>query len=557
MARVLGLWAVIQCITIKPKKMKTRVILLLLATVFAFACTTEDPDTKTEDQAPDTTESTESDNSDASNDGSNSSEDNSDGSSTSSSSSDIKWQYDKSSDTYYVTGIVYCDNPADKSYEQMGIYVPGGYMTATTNSDGSYNCSINSSGKVNGFTASTAPVVIPVNTPGYKAMSPPSGYSSGVSSYIEKGFVYLYAGCRGKDSAAPSGVTDLKAALRYFRYLVAQGGIPGDVERIFSFGHSGGGAQSALLGASGNSSLYNAYLSALGAKMDYKDHVAGSMCWCPITNLDMADGAYEWNMGQTRSDLSDTDLSISKALSGVFAEYINAMGFTHPTSGKTLTLSATDDGYYQSGTYYEYIIEVINDAITRYNKYNNASVSTYDTGDEGALASFANSYKKTTKGIAAFDAYDGVSRTSAANQLFDPDGEWAHYDKYLRDIVAVYVPTYTSAFDEDLALVDKYGNNLETRLAMYTPLYYLINNSSYYSGGGSASSTVATHWRIRSGIEQGDTSLCTEVNLALGLLKSGITDVDFATIWDQGHTQAEDSGSGSSNFIEWVEKCCE
>ncbi len=47
-----------------------------------------------------------------------------------------------------------------------------------------------------------------------------------------------------------------------------------------------------------------------------------------------------------------------------------------------------------------------------------------------------------------------------------------------------------------------------------------------------------------------------EINLALGLLSYGIEDVDFETIWNKGHTQAEDSGSGSSNFISWVEECC-
>ncbi len=473
------------------------------------------------------------------------------------STSSIEWSYDKSSDTYYVVGIVYCSNPADKSYEQMGIYVPGAYMKASANSNGTYTCSVNSEATLNGFTAASAPVVIPVNTPGYKAMSPPTGFSSGVTSYTEKGFVYLYAGCRGKEASAPSAVTDLKAAIRYFRYLVAQGGVPGNIDRIFSFGHSGGGAQSAILGASGDSPLYNAYLEGLGAKMDYSDAVCGSMCWCPITNLDLADGAYEWNMGKTRSGLSDADLSISKELSGVFADYINAIGFKHPSTGEVLALEATSDGYYQSGSYYEYVMEVINDAVSRYNKNNGASVSQYSTSDSGALYAFANAYKKATKGIAAFDAYDGESRTSAANLLFDPDGEWAHFDKYLADIVARYAPEYKSAFDEDLALVDSYGNNLETRLAMYTPLFYLMDNSTYYANGGKGASTVASHWRIRSGIEQGDTALCTEINLALGLQSYGIEDVDFATVWDKGHTQAEDSGSGSTNFIAWVEDCCQ
>ncbi|MCR4864803.1 MAG: hypothetical protein K5850_06565 [Bacteroidales bacterium] len=522
--------------------------LLFLSIVISaslMGCTKDDPYSYTDDK----------DNTASSEGSSDSNSENQEEEPDHSGSSSIQWKYDKGSDTYYVVGIVYCDNPADKDYEQMGIFIPGAYVDATANSNGTYSCTINGRGTKNGFTAGTAPVVIPVNTPGYKAMSPPSGFSSGISNYTEKGFIYLYAGCRGKDSSAPSAVTDLKAAIRYFRYLAAQKEVPGAVDRIFSFGHSGGGAQSAILGASGNSPLYDAYLEKLGAKMDYKDDIAGSMCWCPITNLDMANGAYEWNMGKTRSSLSQTDLNISKALTKVFAGYINAIGFVHPTTGEKLELESTSDGYYQSGSYYEYVIEVINDAIARYNKYNSASIKQYSTADAGALGSFAGNYKKATKGLAAFDAYDGVSRTSAANMLFDPNGVWAHYDKYLAGIVGEFVPEYKSAFDEDLALADVYGNNLATRLAMYTPLYYLIDNDDYYPGGY-GSSTVAAHWRIRTGIEQGDTSLCTEINLALGLLKSGVQDVDFASVWGQGHTQAEDSGSGSSNFITWVERCC-
>jgi len=548
-ARDLGLSPKNQCFISSPAKMKKTVFPFLIASVLFFSCTAEEivsEETGTSSASTSTSTSTSS-----SSTGTTSTNEQAAGSSSS-----LQWKYDKDSDTYYVVGIVYCDNPADESYEKMGIFVPGAYMNATANSNGSYTCSLNSKGTKNGFTAATAPVVIPVNTPGYKAMSPPTGFSSGVASYTEKGFIYLHAGCRGKDSAAPSGVSDLKAALRYFRYLADQGGIPGNTERIFSFGHSGGGAQSAILGASGNSKLYDPYLSALGAKMDYKDDVAGSMCWCPITNLDQADGAYEWNMGQTRSGLSATDLDISKALAANFAAYINAIGFKHPSSGKTLTLETSSDGYCQGGSYYQYVMEEINDAIARYNQTKNAAVASYDASDPSALASFSKTYKKATKGIAAFDAYDGESRTSAGNLLFDPKGVWAHFDKYLGKIVGVYAPEYKSAFDADLALVDSYGNNLDTRLGMYTPLYYLIDDGTYYAGGGKGSSTVASHWRIRSGIEQGDTALCTEINLALGLLMYGISDVDFAMVWNQGHTQAEDSGSGSSNFIEWVEQCC-
>lgn len=86
---------------------------------------------------------------------------------------------------------------------------------------------------------------------------------------------------------------------------------------------------------------------------------------------------------------------------------------------------------------------------------------------------------------------------------------------------------------------------------MYTPLYYLLESQDGYG-----TSTVAKYWRIRTGIEQGDTSLSTEMNLALALENyEGVESVDFETVWGQGHTQAERTGNASDNFIPWVEEC--
>jgi hypothetical protein len=314
------------------------------------------------------------------------------------------WQYDSTNKVYYIVGLNYCSNPTDASYEQMGIYVPAAYMNATPNSDGTtYTCTLNTTATVNDYTSSTAPIVIPVNTPGYAAQAAPSGSSSAVASYTNAGYIYLWPGCRGKEAGAPAGVTDMKAAIRYFRYLQAeQKAVPGNVNRMFSFGMSGGGAQSALLGASGNSTLYDDYLKAIGADMDYKDDICGAQCWCPITNLDEADGAYEWNMGLTRSGLSSADADISKGLAASFATYINSIGFKDPDTGTALTLSSTSNGYYQSGSYYSYIMGIINDAVKRYNSNNSASVATYSTTDATALNSFASSNKTATKGLGAF-----------------------------------------------------------------------------------------------------------------------------------------------------------
>ena len=268
---------------------------------------------------------------------------------------DTKWCYDETDDVYYQLGIAYCASPADADYEQLAIIVPAAYMQATANGDGTFTCSIDASGEVGGYTASTAPIVMPVNTPGYAAQAPMTEYTS-VAEYTDAGFVYVHAGCRGRDAGAPAGVTDLKAAIRYLRYTA--GNLAGDTERIFSFGMSGGGAQSALLGVTGDSSLYDDYLAAIGVVEGVSDAVLGSQAWCPVTSLDSADEAYEWMMGNTRTDLSDQEQTISDELITAYAAYINQLGLTDE-NGVPLTLEASADGRYQAGSYYDYMKEII------------------------------------------------------------------------------------------------------------------------------------------------------------------------------------------------------
>ena len=273
-----------------------------------------------------------------------------------------KWQYNEEDDVYYQLGIQYCENPADTDYEELAIIVPAAYMDATDNGDGTYTCTLNTTAEINGYTAETAPIVFPVNTPGYAAQSPMTEYSS-VSDYIDAGFIYVHAGCRGRDAGAPAGVTDLKAAIRYIRYN--DGSIAGDMDSIFTFGMSGGGAQSALLGVTGDSELYDDYLEAIGAVMGVSDSVLGSQGWCPITSLDSADEAYEWMMGTTRSGLSDEEQTISDSLTAAYAEYINSLGLTD-SEGNSLTLEEGEDGRYQAGTYYEYMVSVIEESLNNF-----------------------------------------------------------------------------------------------------------------------------------------------------------------------------------------------
>ena len=540
-----------------------------------------------------------------------------------------KWQYNADDDVYYQIGIVYCETPANEDYEQLAVFVPGTYMTATDNGDGTYTCKLNADAEVNGYTASTAPIVMPINTPGYSAQSALTSYTS-VTDYTSQGFVYVHAGCRGRDDGAPAGVTDLKAAIRYIRYC--DDVIAGDAESIFVFGMSGGGAQAAIVGATGNSSLYDPYLEAIGAVQGVSDAVVGSMDWCPITNLDTADEAYEWMMGSTRSGLSDDEQAISDALAEAFAEYINSAGF-NDADGNALTLTESSDGIYQSGTYYEYIKSVIEqslnnfladttfpydasssskgggmggrggmgngekpdfadgempdgnfggdttsfedvDDITR-NDTSSSGVSTsgtYETAqdyidalnangewityDESSntatitsIEDFVSACKNASKNLGAFDQLDAGQ---GENTLFGyGDDSGAHFDSTLADILTELGSSYASDYTADLSKTDSVGYTAEQRVNMYTPLYYLLESQEGYG-----TSTVAKYWRIRTGINQGDTSLTTEVNLALALENyDGVESVDFETVWGQGHTQAERTGDSTSNFIEWVNSC--
>lgn len=169
------------------------------------------------------------------------------------------WSYDEESNIYYQLGIQYCLNPEAKEYESLGIYVPGDYFRGEENPNGTYTCSVVNS-NVGNYSATTAPIVMPINTAGYSAHKAPTSYKAkDVKEFTDAGLIYVDAGCRGKENGggysggAPWGVTDLKAAVLYLRFNGDT--LPGDSERIFAFGHSGGGAQSAILGASGDSEL--------------------------------------------------------------------------------------------------------------------------------------------------------------------------------------------------------------------------------------------------------------------------------------------------------------
>ncbi len=534
------------------------------------------------------------------------------------------WRYDATGDVYYQLGLSYVATPQASDYETLGIYVPGAYFTGTDNGNGTYTATINASGAVGSFTAATAPTVLPVNTPGYSAQKPPSEYSyDTIKAYMEAGFIYVHAGLRGKDSNsqtysgnAPWGVTDLKAAVRYRRYNAAS--IPGDAAKVYVFGHSGGGAQSAVAGASGDSGLFAPYLAALGAATTdtsgkaLSDAVAGAMCWCPITTLDSANAAYEWNMGQFASSGTRAEGTWTRAysqdLAAAFPAYLNELKLTD-SDGKPLSLESSSKGTYLAGSYYDHLVAVIQKSLNDFlsatsfpytpsstemagmgpggggapsgggpDGQSSSETTTYNTVEEyiaslnsssrwvaydastntatiTGLEGFVTSQKNASKDVGAFD---GVDRAQTENLVMGSGENKLHFSSSSREVISKGQSKYSAlsgwsndygvaAYEKDLATKDSVGTDMATRVSMYDPLYYLTQDSK-----GRGTSTIAPAWRIRTGITQGDTASTVEVNLALALQQAGAGSVDFATIWGQGHTMAELTGSGEENFIAWV-----
>ena len=557
-----------------------------------------------------------------------------------------RWQYNAEHDFCWQVGLRYCASPADPERETMGFFVPGAYMDAVDNGDGTYTCAVNTEGAIGGYTALTAPIVLPVNTPGYAAMAAPTddssscGYGS-ISDFTDAGFVLAFAGARGRDAGAPAGVTDFKAAIRYTR--LQEGLLPGHMAAVFTLGMSGGGAQSALIGATGDAPGYEPYLAAIGAAQGVSDAVMGSMCWCPITNLDTADEAYEWNMGMTRTGLSEAEQALSDGLAEAYAAYINGLGLKN-ADGQLLTLEPSEEGIWQAGSYYDLVLAEIETSLNNFLAdtafpYEAGAASggrggfgggrtmdfpagekpeggkegrgglpggapegaapgdqtgtvdytqldgidravaggtgvtlsgvyetaedyiaalnaagewvTYDAATNTAtvrsVADFVRAMKNASKSVGAFD---DLNRTHGENILFGyGDGKGAHFDATMADLLAD--TEYAAAFAEDLARTDALGNTVDARVDLYNPMYYLCETYDGY-----ATSTPARYWRIRTGINQGDTAMNTEINLALALEQTAaVEDVDFAMVWGQAHVEAERTGSSMENFIAWVNAC--
>lgn len=418
--------------------------------------------------------------------------------------------------------LYYVKNVEDSTYQYMNIYVPEG---ATEQS----------------------PIFLREYVGGYmaaEARQPQAEDATGRA--LQEGYVVVIPGVRGRNSVqgdvytgrAPKGLLDLKAAIRYLRRFDKE--IPGNTERIITDGTSAGGAMSALLGATGNSKEYGELLKAMGAA-DERDDIFCAVCFCPITDLEHADMAYEWLYGETDSRRADakSKRALTKELAAKFHAYQASLG-----------LKKADGTLLTADNYLDYIKTLI-------------IQSAQEAKDAGADIpdSIGFTFSNEAGGQAPINGGVGMpvggghtmgmaaSRKSVGEYVTDVDMK-----KYLNYIVSTQPLKSVPAFDsynvdgaaasgENGEFGDAQGSNVnftewaaaKAGTAITDDIRqnaYLMNPMNFI---GTDKAKVAPHWYIRHGARDRDTAFPIPVNLALKLQNSG-KDVNFKLPWNRPHS---------------------
>lgn len=463
----------------------------------------------------------------------------------------------------YYQDIYYVASPVDSVYQKMNLYIPAEYFEGAS---------------VNGYTAETAPIFLYHKIAGYtpaKASTlasavrkrgprpgggpemggpgnggAPSGPMGGpghepedeslIPSEINdnpehpfmpvaamlRGYVVAAPGARGRlndNGRAPAALIDLKAAVRYLKFN--DKAMPGDASKIISDGTSAGGALSSLLGATGNHPDYEPYLTALGAA-PATDDIFATQAYCPITNLEHADAAYEWTYGSLEStqhgEITSEMKVFSEELKAQFAPYVNSLSFKS-LRDETLYLEADGTGSFL-GWVCHFLREAAQEQLDK-----GADLSAYDwveVKDGKAGEIYFDKYVQFAGRKKAPVAFDALDLSSAENNEFGTESiEKQHFTSFSFDHSQV----------EGSTLADP-------------KLVYMMNPMNYIPDEAAATSP---HWRICHGTKDSDTSPAIPILLGTCLLNNGF-DTIIRLTWDQPHGGDYDT----KEQFDWIDSIC-
>lgn len=431
--------------------------------------------------------------------------------------------------------ILYVEHPVDEEYQRLNLFVPECYYTGQ-------ECS--------GYTLKTAPVFMPNQVGGYMPgeLGEPGldprrpGQPNAIFQALCHGYVVVVPSIRGRTrpgGKAPACIVDYKAAVRWLHYFSDI--LPGDMSKIITSGTSAGGALSALMGAAGDHPDYLPYLKAIGAA-DASDAVFAANCYCPITDLEHADMAYEWQFRgvneyhrkhMKRDEggrpvfsaddgcMNEAQIQASADEAVRFPAYINSLDL-RDQKGEPLAMA--EDG---SGTFKEYIEQILlasaQGAMDRGMDVSESRWLTV-TGGKAAGVDFA-AYARSITRMKTAPAFDALTMDSPENDLFGTD-----------EIPCRHFTAYSST------------HSLANGAIAEPSVVRLLNPMAYI---GDAQAATAAHWRIRHGTHDRDTSLAVSAILTCKLREAGCR-VDHAAPWGVPHSGDYDL----DELFAWIDDIC-
>ena len=319
-----------------------------------------------------------------------------------------EWTYSENADVWTMAIVTAVTNAELPDYQGVSVCVPGAYVKGVdTDGDGTadvtsgtasgnlvidYDATVTSTnGQV--YTAATAPVIINTGAAGYSAQS---NQTAG-STYAKEGYINIACGNRGKQSKlsdgtytgdAPSCLVDQKNAVRFVKFNILLGNLPGSVDYFVSTGGSGGGAHATMLAATSNNpdfydyeisqgavgvyknsdGSYSTTVTVNGSEVELSDGLWGCMAYSAITSLAEADMtlAFEYYLNPDYSFNTDFQKQLAEYLAAEYMEYINAqnlsideakVGFDLNDDGDTsdtvaLTIEYDENGHTETNGYY-------------------------------------------------------------------------------------------------------------------------------------------------------------------------------------------------------------
>ena len=293
-----------------------------------------------------------------------------------------EWTYNEESDAWTMAAVTAVANAELPDYQGVSVCVPGAYVEGVdTDGDGEadaldgtvsgdlvidFDAEITSTnGQI--YTAATAPVIINTGAAGYSAQA----NQTAAATYAADGYINVACGNRGKQSTlsdgtytgdAPSCLVDQKNAVRFVKFNILLGNLPGSVDYFVSTGGSGGGAHAVMLAATSDNPVYYDYEASQGAvgvyrnddgsfsttvtidgsEVELSDGMWGCMAYSAITSLAEADMAmaFEYTLDPTYSFTTEFQKQTASYLAAEYMEYIN---------GKNLSVKEGDVGFDLNG----------------------------------------------------------------------------------------------------------------------------------------------------------------------------------------------------------------